>query len=329
MSVLEIDRLNKAYGSVRALHDLTFDVRAGEIFGFVGSNGAGKTTAMRIMLGVLAADSGTVRWDGAELDLQTRRRVGYMPEERGLYPKMKVGEQLVYLARLHGMSAEEATRATEAWTDRLGVGSRRGDNVEKLSLGNQQRVQLAAALVHDPDILVLDEPFSGLDPVAVDVMSDVLRERAAAGVPVIFSSHQLDLVERLCDRVGIVRKGQMEALGTIDELRSTDRQRWLLDIDAPAETVTAWASSRAGVLVTGHAPRDGAVVLELTDHARGLEQELLTDALTLGAVREFSPVRPTLADLFRGVVSSDDDPEPPTEGPARRRRLGRRGKEAS
>ena len=144
-----------------------------------------------------------------------------MPEERGLYPRMKVGEQLVYLARLHGMStADGRRRRRDRWTERLGVAARRDDEVQKLSLGNQQRVQLAASLVHDPRILVLDEPFSGLDPVAVDVMSQVLREKAAEGIPVVFSSHQLDLVERLCDRVGIVRSGQMVAVGTVDELRA-------------------------------------------------------------------------------------------------------------
>ncbi|MCL3860963.1 ABC transporter ATP-binding protein [Actinotalea sp. K2] len=308
MSVLEIDHLNKTYTHLRALSDLTFDVRAGEIFGFVGSNGAGKTTAMRIMLGVLAADSGQVRWNGVELDLDARRRVGYMPEERGLYPKMKVGEQLVYLARLHGMSAAEATTAVDLWTDRLGVGARRGDPVEKLSLGNQQRVQLAAALVHDPDVLVLDEPFSGLDPVAVDVMSAVLRERAQAGVPVIFSSHQLDLVERLCDRVGIIRSGTMEALGTIDELRTTDRPQWLLDVHAEPDAVLALAEAVPGARARAVPGRPGTVVVELSDSHDSAEQQLLGRALALGSVREFSRVRPTLADRFRDVVSAEDSP---------------------
>ncbi|WP_242425160.1 ABC transporter ATP-binding protein, partial [Frankia sp. EI5c] len=178
---LEIDDVRKRYGEVTALDGMTFDVRAGELFGFVGSNGAGKTTTMRIVLGVLAADSGEVRWAGRPVDLAARRRIGYMPEERGLYPKMKVGDQVVYLARLHGMSAPAARRGAEVWLERLGVAARRDDEVQKLSLGNQQRVQLVAALVHDPEVLVLDEPFSGLDPVAVDVMSQVLRERRAAG----------------------------------------------------------------------------------------------------------------------------------------------------
>ncbi|NMR19076.1 ABC transporter ATP-binding protein [Cellulomonas fimi] len=317
MSTLEIDHVSKSYGTLRALDDLTFDVRAGEIFGFVGSNGAGKTTAMRIMLGVLAADSGSVRWNGTELDLEARRSVGYMPEERGLYPKMKVGEQLEFLAGLHGMSPTQARDAVVRWTDRLGVGGRRGDHVEKLSLGNQQRVQLAAALVHNPAVLVLDEPFSGLDPVAVDVMSAVLRERAAAGVPVIFSSHQLDLVERLCDRVGIVRSGQMVALGTIDELRTTDRPQWLLDVGAEPSGVLARLAEVPGVTARVAPGRPHAV---LATAAPGtppeVGQQVLRESLAVGPVHEFTPVRPCLADLFRGVVSAEHDAEPTAVAPA-------------
>ncbi|MFC4554034.1 ABC transporter ATP-binding protein [Georgenia faecalis] len=324
MSVLEVDGLTKSYGPLQALRGLTFTVSAGEIFGFVGSNGAGKTTAMRIALGVLAPDSGEVRWNGRPLDLQLRRRVGYMPEERGLYPKMKVGEQLVYLAQLHGLGAAEAHEAMEQWTERLGVAARRGDDVEKLSLGNQQRVQLAAALIHSPDILVLDEPFSGLDPVAVDVMSSVLRERADAGVPVIFSSHQLDLVERLCDRVGIVRAGEMVALGTIDELRTTDTTRWRV---AVADARPGWAHAVPGVRVVA----EGADHVDVELLAGTDEDGLVQAALAAGRLRELQRVRPSLADLFRGVVSVDDATEPqPTPQPAGRgRRLGRRGKDAA
>ena len=308
MSTLEIDHLTKSFAEVRALEDLTFEVHAGEIFGFVGSNGAGKTTAMRIMLGVLAADSGTVRWNGSELDLEARRTVGYMPEERGLYPKMKVGEQLRFLAGLHGMSPAEAATAVDRWTDRLGVGHRREDHVQKLSLGNQQRVQLAAALVHHPQVLVLDEPFSGLDPVAVDVMSGVLREQADAGVPVIFSSHQLDLVERLCDRVGIIQRGRIQALGTIDDLRTTDRPHWQLRVDGDRDAALARVAALAGVTATPSGV-DGLTVVAEPDAPPGIDQQVLRTVLEVGAVREFAPVRPHLADLFRGVVSADDAAE--------------------
>ncbi|MCG8917379.1 ATP-binding cassette domain-containing protein [Actinokineospora sp. PR83] len=296
--VLEIDSISKRYGDVVALAGMSFDVRAGELFGFVGSNGAGKTTTMRIALGVLSADSGEVRWGGAPITAETRRWIGYMPEERGLYPKMKVGEQLIYLARLHGLSAGRAKRAVEEWAERLGVAQRLGDEVQKLSLGNQQRVQLAAALVHEPRILVLDEPFSGLDPVAVDVMSQVLVDKARQGVPVVFSSHQLDLVERLCDRVGIVRSGRMVACDRVDALREGGRVR--LVVEAPGAP-PGWADRVPGVTVAEHV--GAQTVLELGEGAD--DQEVLRAALATGPVTGFSRRRQSLTELFRNVVSEE------------------------
>jgi ABC-2 type transport system ATP-binding protein len=296
---LEFDGISKRFGDVVALRQTTFDVRAGELFGFVGSNGAGKTTAMRIALGVLAADDGEVRWDGEPITFETRRRVGYMPEERGLYPKMKVGEQLVYLARLHGLAPDAARRSVEEWTERLGVAARLGDEVQTLSLGNQQRVQLAAALVHDPDILVLDEPFSGLDPLAVEVMSKVLLDKAAAEIPVVFSSHQLDLVERLCDRVGIIRSGQMVAVGTVDELSAGGAVEMVVEApDAPE----SWAYGLPGVTVRSH--ENGRTVLELGEGAD--DQEVLRAALATGPVTEFSRRRQSLTELYRSVVTQEE-----------------------
>ncbi|WP_181043348.1 ATP-binding cassette domain-containing protein [Actinokineospora auranticolor] len=293
---LEIVGVSKRYGDVVALREMTFEVGAGELFGFVGSNGAGKTTTMRIALGVLAADGGEVRWGGEPITLETRRHIGYMPEERGLYPKMKVGEQLVYLARLHGLDAVTARRSVEEWTERLGVASRRDDEVQKLSLGNQQRVQLAAALVHNPSILVLDEPFSGLDPVAVDVMSKVLQDKAAEGVPVVFSSHQLELVERLCHRVGIVRSGHMVACDTVEALQAGGTVR--LVVDAP-NAQPGWADGVPGVVVEEQF--GGRTVLELRDGAD--DQAVLRAALATGPVLEFSRRRQSLTELFRNVVS--------------------------
>ncbi len=305
MRDLELRGLSKSFGIVRALDDCSLTVHEGEIYGFVGSNGAGKTTAMRIALGVLAADAGEVLFDGRPLDHAARARVGYMPEERGLYPRMRVGPQLTYLAELHGLDSAAARDAMLQWTDRLGIGGRRGDEVMKLSLGNQQRVQLAAALVHHPSILVLDEPFSGLDPVAVDVMSQVLRDQAAAGVPVIFSSHQLDLVERLCDRVGIIQRGRMVAEGTIEELRTTDRQRLLARVDGVRHAT--WAAIPGVTVVSTEQTDDGvAVVGEIATGDVAAEQALLRAATAAGAVREFAPVRLRLADLFRHVVTSEE-----------------------
>jgi len=247
---------------------------------------------------VLAADSGDVRWRGEPMTLAIRRRIGYMPEERGLYPKMKVGEQLVYLAELHGLPAPRAQAAMRRWTERLGVAGRQGDDVQKLSLGNQQRVQLAASLIHDPAILVLDEPFSGLDPVAVDVMSEVLREKAAEGIPVLFSSHQLDLVERLCDRVGIIRSGEMVASGSVDELRAGGTAQ--LVVDAP-QARPGWTEGLAGVKVISQ--RAPETVLELESGTD--DQAVLRAALATGPVRGFGYRRPSLTELFRHVVRQE------------------------
>jgi ABC-2 type transport system ATP-binding protein len=292
---LEIDGISKRYGQTVAVNDLTFDVRAGELFGFVGRNGAGKTTTMRIVLGVVAADAGSVRWDGRSLDLGARRRIGYMPEERGLYPKMRLAEQLAYLGELHGMGGSEARISALRWLDRFGLGGRAGDDVQALSLGNQLRVQLAAALVFGPEVLVLDEPFAGLDPVAVDVMADVLRERADAGVPVIFSSHELELVERLCDRIGIIDRGKMVACGTVDELRAGGQERRWIDIPAAPD---GWEAEVPGIRLV---QVDGTRRLFELDPGVD-DQALLQAALTTGPVREFERVEPTLGEIFRSVI---------------------------
>jgi len=294
--VLEIKGVSKRFGPVGALDEVTFAVQPGEVFGFVGSNGAGKTTTMRIVLGVLDPDAGEVRWKGEPVDADLRRRIGYMPEERGLYPKMKVGEQLTYLARLHGVPASAAEGAVRRWTDLLGVGHRLGDEVQKLSLGNQQRVQLAAALVHDPEVLVLDEPFSGLDPSAVEVMSGVLRGKADDGVPVIFSSHQLELVERLCDRIGVISGGRMVAVGTVAELRERDT-RVLVDVAGPPP---GWAAGVPDVEVVAESAAGTRVrLVPGTD-----DQPVLRAALAAGPVHRFSRVLPPLTELYRDVVQS-------------------------
>jgi ABC-2 type transport system ATP-binding protein len=299
--VLEVDRLDKRYGDVPALQDLSFTVRAGELFGFVGSNGAGKTTTMRIIMGLLSADAGAVRWAGVPIAFEVRRRIGYMPEERGLYPQMKALEQLVYLARLHGTAAAAARQAAERLLDQLGLAGRADTEVQALSHGNQQRVQLAAALVFAPAMLILDEPFAGLDPLAVDVMSAALREQATTGIPVLFSSHQLDLVERLCDRVGIIRGGHMVACGTVPELASGGPER--LWVDAP-QAPTEWAR---------HLPE---VTLLRTEGTRALlelapggdDQRVLRAALDAGPVREFRRDQPSLSELFRNVVAEKGEP---------------------
>jgi ABC-2 type transport system ATP-binding protein len=295
MGPLAVQGLTKRYGDVVALEDLNLEVRAGELFGFVGRNGAGKTTTMRIVLGVLAADVGEVTFAGTVLTFEARRRIGYMPEERGLYPKMHLAEQLTYLGELHGMTGAEAREAALRWLDRFGLADRRDADLQALSLGNQQRVQLAAALVFGPDVLVLDEPFAGLDPVAVDVMSAVLREQAAAGIPVIFSSHELELVERVCDRVGIVDRGKMVASGTVDELRAGGRERRRVDVPGAA---VDWEAGVPGVRLV---QADGTRRLFELDHGVD-DQALLQAALATGPVRAFERVEPSLGEIFRAVL---------------------------
>lgn len=302
MKPLEIHCVSKSYGAHRALDNLSLTVPPGELFGFVGSNGAGKTTTMRIAVGVLAPDSGEVRWGDVALGRPEAARFGYMPEERGLYPKMTVAKQLVYLGRLHGMSSADARSAMLRWTDRLRIDQHRDKTVDALSLGNQQRVQLAAALVHDPDVLVLDEPFSGLDPLAVDDMSAVLRDKAEQGVPVLFSSHQLELVERLCHRVGVVSSGRLVADGTLEELRRDQGEYSLaLQVDAPDDS---WAHTCPAV---ASARREGSRLL-LTLRPGHDENDVLRAAVRAGRVRHLSHLRPSLSQLFRDLV------EAPVEG---------------
>ncbi|MGY2085232.1 ABC transporter ATP-binding protein [Blastococcus sp. SYSU DS0539] len=299
--MLEFDGLRKSFGDIKVLDGVGFAVRPGSMFGFCGANGAGKTTTMRIAMGLVRPDAGEVRWQGRALDQVTRSRIGYMPEERGLYPKMKVGEQVTYFARLHGLDAAAAARAAGEWVERLGLGERRGDPVEKLSLGNQQRVQLAAALVSRPEVLILDEPFSGLDPVGVDSLAEALLEQVRTGVPVVFSSHQLDLVERLCDSVGILARGRMVASGTVAELRAREAGR-LLRVVVPAAP-RGWAAALPGVRVVSESAGD--TLLDLG--AGGDDQAVLAAALRTGPVTHFARREPSLVELFREAVAQPQE----------------------
>jgi ABC-2 type transport system ATP-binding protein len=292
--VLQLQQLTRRVGDPVAPDGLSFTLAEGQTFGFVGPNGAGKTTAMPIVLGVLESDAGQVRWFRPMTDRMSKC-VGHMAQDHGLYPKMRVRDQLEYFARLHGLSAAEAG-AADYWIERLGVAKRAGDRVEQLSLGNQQRVQLAAALVHNPEVLVLDEPFSGLDPVGVDVLAEVLADRAADGIPVVFSSHQLELVERLCEAVAIINRGRLVASGPVEELRSRGgERRWQVEL---AGAATDWAAGLEGVTVVEKT--NGRVVLTV----EGDEQRVLDAARAAGRVVHFSAVQPSLAQLFRQAVQA-------------------------
>ena len=296
--MLEIVDMAKRYGNVIALDGASFVARPGRLVGFLGPNGAGKTTTMRCVFGLATADRGRTLWNGMEIDRLARLRFGYMPEQRGLYQRMRVGDQLSYFAQHHGMTARDAAVATARWLERLGLADRAKSKLEELSHGNQQRVQLGAALVHDPELLVLDEPFSGLDPIGIATMSEILRERAAAGVGVVFSSHQLDLVEDICEDVVIIARGRIVAHGAIDSLRAASDRRHL-DVEV-AGSGGAWLDGRTDLTVV---ERKGDLVRLLVGADADLPA-LLDAAASAGVVRRFSFQPPALSELFMEVVQS-------------------------
>lgn len=296
--MITVSQINRSFGDRQVLNDVSFSVKSGRMTGFVGANGAGKTTTMRIILGVLSADSGEVHFGGKPITRADRAQFGYMPEERGLYPKMKVLDQIEYLARLHGMPANAAKKSAEELLERLGLVERAGDALESLSLGNQQRAQIAAALVHKPHALVLDEPFSGLDPIAIEVVLGVLRDFASQGAPVLFSSHQLDIVERLCDDVVVIGGGEILAAGSRDSLR--ERHSGITyEIElAGSEDDAGWIRDVPGITVEH---LDGAFG-RFDGDTEAAAQDVLRRAAERTSVRSFRPVIPSLADIYREVI---------------------------
>jgi ABC-2 type transport system ATP-binding protein len=292
--MLEIHYLTKRYGSVLALDGVAFDVAPGRIVGFLGPNGAGKTTTMRAIFGLVRPDAGEVLWRGRPVSPEARVRFGYMPEERGLYPKMKIGEQLAYFAELSGMTGTAARQAVGAWLGRLDLSDRSDARLEELSHGNQQRVQLAAALVHQPDLVVLDEPFSGLDPLGVEAMAEMLVETAAMGVAVLFSSHQLDLVEDVCQDVVIIDHGRVVLSGVLDDLRTASAHR-SLEVTVNGEP---WVPPTAGE-VAGKRGGHVRVLVGATTDVDGI----LAGARRAGDLTSFRFEPPSLTDLFLEAVS--------------------------
>lgn len=293
--MLKLSNICRSFSGRQVLHNVSLSAARGKLTGFVGGNGAGKTTTMRIIMGVLAAHSGTMELDRRPLDPAARSRFGYMPSERGLYPKMQIGEQIAYLARLHGFSRQQANTQAESLLARLGLRERTSDPLEALSMGNQQRVQIAAALVHEPDVLILDEPFSGLDPMAVDEVLNVLTEQAAAGAVVLFSSHQLDVVERLCDDLIIIGDGRVLASGQRDQLRrrhGTLRHELTTGVDA------GWVRQFPGVQVDDFSAQ--RVIFRAEPEKA---QQVLTEAVRQGPVTGFTPLLPDLSEIFREFTS--------------------------
>jgi ABC-2 type transport system ATP-binding protein len=298
---LKVDGLRRRYGTVTALDGLSFGVPAGQVFGFLGPNGAGKTTTMRAIFGVAALDAGEIRWRGRPVDGAARRTFGYMPEERGLYPAMELSDQVEYFARLHGMNGQAAARATRHWIGRLGLSGRERTRIDTLSHGNQQRAQLAVALVHDPELLVLDEPFSGLDPGGIDDMSSILAERAAAGVTVLFSSHQLDLVEDICEAVAIIHHGRLVVSGPVADLRRGDHPR--LAVRVTGDRAAAWSAGLGSSAGTVDAVRpDGTAEISIT--SAGDSQAILDLARAAGPVEHFAYEDRSLSEVFRQATGA-------------------------
>ncbi|WP_432790102.1 ATP-binding cassette domain-containing protein [Brevibacterium sp. K11IcPPYGO002] len=295
--MITLENINRSFGDKQVLHDLSFDIGDGRMTGFVGSNGSGKTTTMRILLGVLAADSGRVLVDGTPITASHRSAIGYMPEERGLYPKMPIIDQLIYLARFHGLSRQAAKKRGLDLLEQLDLKGEPTDTLESVSLGNQQKVQIAAALIHDPQALVLDEPFSGLDPAAVERTLSVLTSFASSGAPVLFSSHQLDLVERLVDDLVIINDGRLVAAGTTTELR---RQRSLPEWTLQTDADLGWVRGLPDVSVV---ELDGSWV-RFTAPTADAAEAVLRQALTVSSVRSFGPHDVALNRLFQEVTQS-------------------------
>ena len=295
--MIKASSLTRQFGASTAVEDLTFTIERGEIFALLGPNGAGKTTTMRAVFGLTDLDAGTVKWNGTPVGAKQRRRFGYMPEERGLYPGMLVGEQLEYLGQLHGMSGADGRAATRTWLDRLGVADRYGSKVEALSHGNQQRVQLAAALVHGPELLVLDEPLAGLDPTGIDAIGDVLVEQARSGCCVLLSSHQLDQVEDLCESVTIIDHGRLIVSGRVDDLATAGARRLVVRVEGDREA--AWARDLAGVIISEVAAGEARLVIN-----EGIDSDaVLQAAMAAGRVTEFVFQRRRLSEVFREALA--------------------------
>ncbi len=294
--LLEVRGLRRRFANLIALDDLSFSVRAGEVVGFLGPNGAGKTTTMRAIFGLTDLDAGEVRWNGASVSAGDRRRFGYMPEERGLYPGMRIGDQLVYIGRLHGMSMDDARRAAASWLERLGLADRVNDKVESLSHGNQQRVQLTAALLHEPELLILDEPLAGLDPTGIDDIGAILVERARAGCCVLFSSHQLDQVEDLCETVIIIDHGRLLETGRVDDLATGGARRLVVRVEGDRDG--SWSTGLEGVTVSQVAGGEVRLILD-----EGVDtDDVLEVARRTGRVTEFVMQRRRLSEVFREAL---------------------------
>ena len=297
--MLEVDHIRRSFGAVEAVRDVSFRIDRGSTFGLLGPNGAGKTTTMRIILGILEPDSGAVRWDGRPIGAGMRRRFGYLPEERGLYGKMKAREQIEYFARLHGVAAAQATERTKEWLEDLELGEYAERPCAELSKGNQQKVQVACAAVHGPELLILDEPFSGLDPVNAEMLFRNLKKMQQRGTTLVLSSHQMWQLETLCEGFCIISKGETRAIGTLAALRSSWPTRTIV-VEPAGEALRRTLLAVPGAEPVAAAPGELRVAVPAaTDLAPILRA--LVDAST---VTHFERLEPSLQEIYLRAIGA-------------------------
>ena len=304
---LQVEQLNKWFGSFQAIKELSMEVEEGALFGFLGPNGAGKTTTMRMILDLIRPDSGQITWNGNPVREVARRSFGYLPEERGLYPRMEVEAQLLFLARLSGLSKPDALRALDEWLERFQITANRGKKIEELSKGNQQKVQFLATILHDPTILVMDEPFSGLDPVNANVLKEALLEMHRRGKTIIFSTHQLEQAEELCQDIVIINKGQSVVQGSVREVkRQYERNVARLKLENDPEA--SWLEQLPGVQVTKR--REDYIEMHIQAQ---LNPNMIVEAALQhgGIIGRFELTEPSLTDIFIEKVGAASEPVAP------------------
>lgn len=300
MMPLQVEKVTKQYGDKVAVNSIDFKVGEGEIFGLLGANGAGKTTTMRMVLGLIYPDSGRILWKGKGYREELRRIMGYLPEERGLYPKVKVSEQIVYLAELRGMKRQEADKRLKEWLEKFNVSEYYNKRVEELSKGNQQKIQFIAAVIHQPEILILDEAFSGLDPVNVELLKTTVKELRKQGTSILFSSHRMEHVEELCENIIILHRSNTKLQGNLKEIkRQFPKERVVLETEGKVSGLERIPGVRE--------VRETATGYEIRiDHMRAA-QEILNTASAQSTVYRFQVMEPTLNDIFIRTVGEIDE----------------------
>lgn len=289
--VLKLEHVTKRFGNFTAVDNLSIEIPEKEMFGFLGANGAGKTTTFRMILGLLDSSGGKITWDGKKIDYSTSHLVGYLPEERGLYPKLKVRDQIVYLARLRGMQKTEALIELKSWLERFKIPEYENKKVEELSKGNQQKIQFIAAVVHKPKLLILDEPFSGLDPINVEMLKEAVLTLKESGATIVFSSHRMEHVEEMCEHLCILHKGSPVVHGSLKEIkRSFGKKNLIVHADFPLDSLKNYPG-----VVKSKQTMEG---IHLQIEGEYIAEKILKEIVNLGLIRKFALEEPSLNDIF-------------------------------